>query len=218
MAKSPVIAVEVRYRPLEGGPGDADGAWTYQRFAPGEQIALRNLRRGVAYQVQARNLGVGELASGWTEVSVTVPNSNRTGAAGQLPVAAGNVTSRWVSGTAVNYTSTDTQATVTVTAGVLQIGGKQIAYGASSVVVAGTANEIKKLYLYYDDLYLQGGTRTLGATTSPVASMSSGGRILIAALNVTFAPTGGTVTGGGDIGGGGGGSGGGSGEFNTQPL
>lgn len=208
MATSPITAVEVRFRPLEGGPGDDEGAWTYQRFAPGEKIALRNLRRGVQYQVQVRNIGVGELSSAWVEQLVTVPNSNRTGVAALPPAAVGNVSSRWVSGTAVNYSATDTSATITVTAGTLQVAEKQINYGASSATITGTAGEVRVVYLYYDDLRLEGGSRTLGVTTDPVTSLAAYGRIFIASLQVTFDVAGGSgSSGGGGIGGGGGGSG-----------
>jgi hypothetical protein len=208
MAKSPVIAIDVRCRSRMGGPGDDEGEWIEQRFAPGDQVRIRGLTRDVPYEFQSRHVGVGGLASDWVPMGThTVAGTNRRGAAALPPVTVGNVASRWVSGTAVTFTATDTSATITVTAGTLQIGGRQISYGASSATIAGAANEVRTVYLYYDDPQLVGGTRTLGVTTDAVASMASHSRIFIAALKVTFAPTGGTSDGGGDIGGGGGGSG-----------
>ena len=127
-------------------------------------------------------------------------------AVGEMTI--GNVASRWVAGTEVTYTASDTSATISVTAGTLQIADKQISYGASSAVLAGTADQVVTVWLYYDDLRLQGGTRTLGVTTDPVTSLAAPGRILISSLTITFDSVGGGGTGGGgDIGGGGGGSG-----------
>lgn len=208
MAKSPVTGLQIRYRARLDGPGDDEGDWTYRTFPPGERASLLGAERGFTYEVQARHLGVGGRDSKWVDWGLhTVAETNRVGAAALPPVIVGNVSSRWVSGTAVNYTATDTSATITVTAGALQIGGKQFTYGASSAVITGTANEVRTVYLYYDDPKLAGGTRTLGVTTDSVASMAANGRVFITALKVTFAPTGGTGTGGGGIGGGGGGSG-----------
>src|SRR5690606_14959947 len=107
-----------------------------------------------------------------------------------------------------DWSATDTVATVNVSAGVLQAGERQVSYNASSVEITGTAEEEKTVYLYYDDPQYAGGTRTLGYTTDPVASMAGYGRVLIDQVTITYDSVGGGGTsGGGDIGGGGGGSG-----------
>lgn len=213
MAKSPVTAIEVRYRALASGPGDDQGAWSSRQFPPGETIVLTGLSRGVEYAMQARSLGVAGLASIWVDLPPhTVSTSPRTGPTALPPVTIGNVSSRWVSGTAVAFTATDTDATVTVTAGSLQVGATPITYGASSAALIGAADEVRTVHLYYDDPRFEGGTRTLGVTTDKVASMSSYGRIYIASLVITFDAVGGGGTGGG---GGIGGGGGGSGDFPT---
>lgn len=207
--KSPVIGVEVRWRPVDG----TDAAeWTYKRFLPGQPVTLDNVVRGTDYDIELCNLGLRGTRSPWVALPRhTVASTNREGAAALPPVTIGNVSSRWISGTAVSYTATDTTATINVTAGTLQVAEKQIAYGASSAQVAGTASEVKTVWLYYDDPRLVGGTRTLGVTESSVTSLAARGRILIAPLQITFDVAGGTGTGGGgDIGGGGGGSGGSS--------
>lgn len=172
---------------------------------------------GVVYEIEARNLGLGGLASEWVVVPFTMPETNREGAAALPPVTVGNAASRWISGTAATYSATSGEATISVTAGMLQVGDKQISYGPSSVVVSGLPNTAVRFWLYYDDFHFQGGTRTLGATADPTASMASDGRILISPLDVTFASPGGSTGGGGDIGGGGGGSGGGRPGNPTQP-
>lgn len=209
--KSPVTAMEVRWR-LAG-----DSTWNTQRVAPSDSIEIPDTLRGGAYEIEARNLGMGGLASEWVGVPFVMPKTNREGAAALPPVAVGNSASRWISGTAVTYSATDTEATISVTAGTLQVGDKQISYGPSSVVVSGTANTAVRFWLYYDDFNFSGGSRTLGATTDPTASMASNGRILISPIDVTFAPPGGSTSGGGDIGGGGGGSGGPRPGDPTQP-
>lgn len=204
--KDKVIAREVRWRTVDGG---VPGTWTYERVALGSAWSLPGVVRGAVYEIEVSNLGAHGTRSTWTVVPAhTVAASNREGAAALPPVSVGNVSSRWVAGTAVNYSATATQATITVTAGTLQIGEKQVAYGASSAVITGTASEQRTVYLYYDDPRLGGGTRTLGVTTDPVTSLAAFGRIFIARLQVTFdVAGGGGSSGGGGIGGGGGGAG-----------
>ena len=204
--KSPVTGVEVRWRAVDGT--DVTD-WSYQRFLPGQPVTLPGVVRDTEYDIEICYLGLRGTRSAWVALPRhTVASTNREGAAALPPVTVGNVSSRWVSGTAVSYTATDTLATINVTAGTLQVADKQIAYGASSAEIAGTAEETKTVYLYYDDPRLAGGTRTLGVTTNAVTSLAASGRILIAELQITFDVAGGTGTGGGgDIGGGGGGSG-----------
>lgn len=210
--KSPVTAIEVRWR------GSPDDAWESRRFLPGQEIFIPEPERGALYEVQACSIGVpGAPSSEWVDASVLMPETNRTGAAALPPVVFGNTPSRWVSGTNVSWSATDTEATISVSAGVLQVGEKQISYAPSAVVVPGTPNTAVRFWLYYDDYHRQGGARTLGATTDPTASMAAAGRILIIPVDVTFAPAGGSTGGGGDIGGGGGGSGGPKPGDPTQP-
>lgn len=210
--KSPVTAMEVRYRTA------GDTGWITERFTPSEQVVLPDTSRGEVYEIQARNIGVqGVPPSDWVTVPFVMPDTNRQGAAALPPVSVGNAASRWISGTSVTYSATDTEATISVTAGTLQVGDRQISYGPSSAVVSGTPNTAVRFWLYYDDFNFSGGTRTLGATTDPTASMASNGRILISPIDVTFAPPGGSTGGGGDIGGGGGGSGGGRPGDPQQP-
>lgn len=213
MAATPVT-LEVRYRP-EG----STAAWTVKTF-PVDAASIRlteGITRGIEYSVEARYIGDNGVPSIWVPATVVVQSDVPTGASVLPPAVVGNVGSRWVSGTAVTYSATDTTATISVSAGVLQVADRQINYSASSTTINGTAGEQRLVYLYYDDPFSQGGARTLGVTTDPVASMADHGRILISALQVTFAAAGGSSSGGGDIGGGGGGSGGGTG-VSFQPL
>lgn len=199
-----IIAYEVRYRIQNSGQ-----SWTYLRYPPESPVlSITGLQRGKTYDGEARSLGENGSASAWAPVSWVVSDTNREGAAALPPVTSANVSSRWVSGTEIDWSATDTEATVNVSAGVLQVGEDQYSYNASSVEISGTAEEVKTVYLYYDDPFLQGGSRTLGYTTDSVASMAGNGRILIDQVTIAFDASGGTGTsGGGDIGGGGGGSG-----------
>ena len=207
--KAPVVALEVRWRTED------ETSWQTLRLPPRTAFDIPNAVRGETYTVELRNVGSNGMLSAPTILEVTIPTTNREGAAALPPVAVGNVGSRWVSGTSVTYAASDTSATISVTAGTLQIGDKQISYGASSAVISGTAEEERLVYLYYDDPRLEGGTRTLGVTTDRVASMANFGRVFIANLLVVFDVSGGGGSGGGgDIGGGGGGSG----EFPTNPV
>lgn len=199
---TPILGYEVRYRPAGSGQN-----WTIQNLGPqATGLTLTGLPRGQAFECQLRAIGPGGLASAWVDANFTVATSNRAGAAAYPPAVVGNVGSRWVDGTAVTYSASTTSATISVTAGTLQVADNQISYGASSATVAGTASSAQTFYLYYDDPFYQGGARTLGVTTDPVASMSDFGRVFITAIKVTF-PASGTSGGGGGIGGSGGGTG-----------
>lgn len=199
-----LIALELRWRIQGSGQ-----PWTTARYAPDlTTITLTGLIRGETYDGEARYIADVGPPSPWAPVSWMVATTPREGTAALPPVSAGNVSSRWVSGTEITWSATDTTCTVNVSAGTLQVGEKQISYGASSVELTGTAEEVRTVYLYYDDPRFAGGTRTLGATTDSVASMSGFGRVLIDQVTVTFDIAGGTgTTGGGDIGGSGGGAG-----------
>jgi hypothetical protein len=201
---TPTLSIEVRWRVAGSGQ-----PWSVGRYPPdATNITIPGLIRGVTYEGQARSIGPGGLASEWVPITFEVPNGTRTSATGLPPVVAGNVASRWISGTQLSWSGNSTTITISVSAGVLQVGDKQISYGPSSAEITGTAGEVRTVYLYYDDPYWQGGSRTLGVTTDSVASMAAAGRILIDRLTVTFASSsGGTTGGGGDVGGGGGASG-----------
>lgn len=200
---APTLSIEVRWRVAESGQ-----PWSVRRYPPeASNITIPGLIRGVSYEGQARSIGPGGLSSLWVPITFDVADGNRTSSTSLPPVTVGNVSSRWISGTEISWSGTDTNITLSVTAGVLQVGDQQISYGASSVEITGTAGEVRTVYLYYDDPYWEGGSRTLGATTDIVASMAQTGRVLIDQVTVTFAASGGTSSGGGDIGGGGGGSG-----------
>lgn len=200
-----ITALELRWRIK-----DSEQPWTTERYAPDLASIVLSGRtiRGETYEAEARYLVDVGSPSPWTTAEVTVASSSRKGTTALPPVTTGNVSSRWISGTEIDWSATDTVATVNVSAGVLQAGEQQVSYNASAVEIPGAAEEEKTVYLYYDDPRYEGGTRTLGYTTDPVASMAGYGRVLIDQVTITFDVAGGTGTGGGgDIGGGGGGSG-----------
>lgn len=204
--KSPVTAIEVRWRPIGGA------AWQTRRYVPGAKIQLREIERGEDYEVEARSIGVGQLASEWVPAIVTVPQTNRTGALALPTNVVGNQSSMWDVDTSVTYeavsdASGDSEATISVSAGTLVIADRTISYGASSAQVTGAADETVVVYLYYDDPQWQGGSRPLGVTTSVVESANAYGRIAITSLTLKFPPAGESGGGGGGIGGGGGGGG-----------
>jgi hypothetical protein len=205
--KSPVIAIEIRYRPVDAD--DLGGmTWRTQRFAPGAAaFELLDLDRGGEYEYEVYAIGIGELRSEPTTGTFTVAVTNREGAAALPPVVAGNVSSRWKSGT-LSWVATDTLCTVSFTGPVLQIGDKEVTYSDMAVEISGVADEERTIFLYVDDLYAAGGVRTLGWTADKLASSSSYQRFLVDQLTITFDSAGGTGTsGGGAIDGGGGGSG-----------
>lgn len=201
------MSTPVEFREVRWRRKDSDQDWFLERIAghaPG--YSFKGVQRGVTYEIETRHIDIYRNPSEWTHDEITIPVANQ-GAAALPPVAIGNVSSRWQGSTEVTYSATDSSATISVSAGVLQVGDTEIAYGPSSATIPGTANEIKTIYLYYDDPRLQGGTRTLGFTTSSVGSMADYGRVLIAPITLTFPAAGGTSSGGGSIGGKGGGSG-----------
>lgn len=205
--KSPVTAIEVRWRRV----GDT-GGWQSRRYVPGAKIQIREIERASEYQVEARSIGVGRLASEWVPASVTVPDTNRTGPLALPTNVVGNQASMWNVDTSVTYeavsdASGDSEATISVSAGTLVIADRTISYGASSATITGEADEQVTVYLYYDDPRWQGGSRPLGLTTNRVESANAFGRVAITSLTLKFPPAGESGGGGGGIGGGGGGGG-----------
>lgn len=200
-----IVAIELRWRIK-----DSEQPWTTARYAPDlTTITLTGLVRGETYEAEARYVQDFGPPSQWATADIIVSDTDRIGTTALPPVTTGNVASRWVSGTEITWSATDTACTINVSAGVLQYGERPVSYNASSIELVGTADEVRTVYLYYDDPKVEGGTRTLGATTDSVASMAGYGRVLIDQVTVTFDSAGGTGTsGGGDIGGSGGGSGG----------
>jgi hypothetical protein len=201
---TPAAFYELRWR-IAG----SDGAWLTKRVeANTDHVRISGLTRGVSYEGFARAISSFGAASDWAPMDFVVEGITNEGPLNFPPVTVGNVSSRWVEGTEVTFTATDTEATINVTAGVLQVGDQQVNYGASSATVTGTAGSSRVVYLYYDDPRFQGGSRTLGTTDSSVDSMADYGRIFITGIRITFDTVGGGgVGGGGGIGGGGGGTG-----------
>lgn len=203
MRNSTPIAAEVQYRPFDG---DGD-AWVLKRFEIGQDIVIDELIRGVSYEINIRYVAANGRSSDWVPALTTVADTNRIGAAA-LPNI-GNQQSMWDLDTSVTFAASSTiegasVATISVTAGDLVIGSQTVSYGASSGTITGTAGQQIVVYLYYDDPFLQGGTRTLGITTNIVESANVNGRVAISNINLTFPAAGGSSTGGGSIGGGGG--------------
>ena len=217
--KSPVTEVEIRWRRV----GDT-GGWQSRRYLPGAKIQIREIERASEYVVEARSIGVGQLVSEWVPATVTVRPTNRTGALALPTNVVGNQASMWDVDTSVTYAavsdaSGNSEATISVSAGTLVIGGATINYGASSATVTGAADGTLRVYLYYDDPRWQGGSRPLGVTTSIVESANVPGRVAITSLLLTFPPAGESGGGGGGIGGGGGGGGAHQPpETGTQPI
>lgn len=205
--KSPVTAIEVRWR-ITG-----TDAWQLRRFLPDAPIQIREIDRDESYEVEARSLGYpGVEPSAWVTATVAVPDTNRRGVLALPPNAITNQSSMWGMDTSVTYAaasplSGDATATISMTAGSLIVGDKTISYGASSATVTGPPSTSLTVYLYYDDPRLEGGTKTLGVATTPVAASNVYGRVAITSVKINFPAPGDTGSGGGGIGGGGGGSG-----------
>lgn len=207
--KSPVTAIEIRWRPQGAG----DEAWQYRRYLPAAKVQIREIERAEDYEIQARSIGVPQVPpSEWVAAVVTVPATNRTGALALPTNVVGNQASMWNIGTSVTYSATsptsgDGTATISVSAATLVVGSRTINYGPSSASVTGAPGTSKRVYLYYDDRNFQGGSRPLGVTESIVESANVDGRIALTALTLNFPAPGSSGGGGGDAGGGGGGGG-----------
>lgn len=205
------IAYDVRFRPI----GDDESSWVTKRFESQQAIVIEEPLRGIQYEINVRSVAANGRSSEWIPVPVTVPDTNRVGAAA-LPNI-GNKQSLWDLQTSVTFAATSSAegnsvATISVTAGDLVIGSQYVSYGASSGTITGNAGDKVTVYLYYDDPYLLGGTKPLGITTNIVESANVNGRVAISSLDITFPAAGGSSSGGGSIGGGGG-----SGGANTRP-
>ena len=204
--KSPVTAIEVRWRPV------GDTAWQVRRYVPGAHIKIREIGRGDEYEVEARSIGVAQLASEWVPVTVLVTPTNRTGALALPTNVVGNQSSMWNIGTSVTYAavspiSGDSEAIISVSAASLIVGSRTINYAASSATVTGTPGTSKRVYLYYDDFNFQGGSRPLGVADNIVSAANADGRIALTSLLLEFPEPGETGGGGGGVGGGGGSAG-----------
>ena len=126
-----------------------------------------------------------------------------------------NFGSSWSSGAAITYTAspgTPATATISVTAGIFNIGSDAYSYAASSANVTGTDGTTTVFYLYYDDPGMDAGVQTLHASTDPTVHYTDHGHVVVGAVAVVFPATGAPPdTGGGSTPGGGGGGGGGGG-------
>lgn len=204
--KSPVTAIEIRWRIV------GDDAWMIRRYPVGTPVTLRDLERDEDYEVEARNIGVGDLASAWVAATITVPATNLTGALALPPNVVTNQSSMWGMDTEVTYAaesplSGDSEATISMSAGTLVVGEVDISYDASSAAVTGAPSSSRVVYLYYDDPRLEGGARELGVSDTPVGAANVYGRVAITPVLLQFPGPGDTGGGGGGIGGGGGGGG-----------
>lgn len=195
--------------------GAAESAWVTRVVPASGEIRLEELTRGVTYDIQICAVARNGRKSNWVDVSTTVANTSRQGAAALPTNAVANQASMWDLSTSVTYAASSnasgaSTATISVSAGTLVIGGSTINYAPSSATVSGTAGSSAKYYLYYDDPQLTGGALTLGLATNIVESANVDGRIAIAPVTLNFPAAGGSSSGGGSIGGGGGSGGAGS--------
>lgn len=93
-------------------------------------------------------------------------------------------------------------ATITVSAGSILLAGETINYNAMTVNVTGQFNgSAVSYFLYVDDQFMAGGSRTLIATTVATDLSTGRNRIFMGAVSVNY-PTTGTGTGTGGAGGG----------------
>ncbi len=126
-----------------------------------------------------------------------------------------NYGSAWKSGAAITYTASagsPATATISVTAGVFVIGGREYGYDASSVNVSGTGGTTETFWLYYEDPGLSAGAKTLHANTDGRVTYNSNSRVIVGAVQVAF-PASGSGSGGGTTPGGNGPGGGGGGGW-----
>src|SRR5690606_29476041 len=108
---------DVRFR-VDG----SEEEWTQIRFPVDADIVIPDVVRGADYLVDVRSVSAEGRTSEWVELEVTVPTSNREGAAALPANAVGNITSVWdvdteVSFEAVTDGSGDSEATIDVSAG-----------------------------------------------------------------------------------------------------
>ena len=198
-----IVAKEISYREYGSGEG-----FTIFRIPDGADITLRDVVRGVAYEVEVRNVDHTGRLSAPAKFTHTVSTAAREGALALPTNVFANVPSTWDVDTSVTFSADSSTATISVSAGTFLVGGQSVTYAASSGTIAVSPGVEKTLYLYYDDPRMQGGSLPLGITDSRITSMAGNYRVAISSVKFT-APNPGDppVTGGGGIGGGGGGNG-----------
>jgi len=206
MAAAETVAYDVRWR------ASSESVWKERRYPVGPRITLGDVERGLIYSVQVRSVAASGRSSDWVAYTVALPGTNRVGALALPTNVIGNQPSMWGMDTEVTYSAAspvegEGTATISMSAGALVVGGTTINYGASSGSVTGAPGTSRRIYLYYDDPRLEGGTRALGIANNIVDTANVDGRIAITSLIVQFPAPGGTGGGGGGIGGGGGGGG-----------
>ncbi|WP_428309244.1 phage tail protein [Hydrocarboniphaga sp.] len=91
--------------------------------------------------------------------------------------------------------------TISTSAATLPAGSVTPSYGAASVSVSQTRGTTVTYYLYWDDPDLQGGSRTLVATTNKFDLLAADGRVNVGSVSVTVPTTGSGSGGGGNPGG-----------------
>lgn len=198
-----IVAQEISYREYGSGEG-----FTVYRVPDGADITLRDVIRGLTYEVEVRNVDHTGRLSVPATFTHTVSTAAREGALALPTNVFANVPSTWDVDTSVTFSADSSTATISVSAGTFLVGGQSVTYAASSGTIAVSPGVEKTLYLYYDDPRMQGGSLPLGITDSRITSMAGNYRVAISSVKFT-APNPGDppVTGGGGIGGRGGGNG-----------
>ncbi len=198
-----IVAQEVSYREYGSGEG-----FTVFRVPNGADITLRDVVRGLAYEVEVRNVDHTGRLSAPATFTHTVATAAREGALALPTNVFANVPSTWDVDTSVTFSADSATATISVSAGTFLVGGQSITYAASSGTVSVSPGVAKTFYLYYDDPRMQGGSLPLGITDDRIVSMAGNYRIAISSVRFTPPNPGDPpITGGGGIGGRGGGNG-----------
>lgn len=198
-----IVAQEISYREYGSGEG-----FTVFRIPDGSDITLRDVVRGVNYEVEVRNVDHTGRLSAPATFTHTVSTAAREGALALPTNVFANIPSTWDVDTSVSFSADSSVATISVSAGTFLVGGQAVSYAASSGSVAVTPGVQKTFYMYYDDPRMQGGALPLGITDDRITSMAGNYRIAISSVKfIPPNPGDPPVTGGGGIGGGGGGNG-----------
>lgn len=193
---------ETRWRLMPIAPATEPTGWTVDREVASPSITLEGFIAGRTYQVQVKAVAANGESSAYTAVqTLAIPSANTGSLA--LPVNTAQKAGVWDVDTVVEYSATDTSATINLSAATFVVEGKTINYAASSVVVTGAALAEKTFWLYYIDPNLAGGTRTLYATDSYTTAIGGSGNIIVTPVPITFPDVGGTSGGSGGVGGGG---------------
>lgn len=144
-----IVEIEVRWRVVDSG-----AAWRVQRFPPtAGVITLTGVQRGVAYEGQARSIGVGGTASAWVPVNFVVASQSGTPLDQlvlDLDIEAGRVVvdctlSKFrltlnANVTAWNFANVPPAKTITIEIEQWAPGGHTIAWPATVVPVSGRAH------------------------------------------------------------------------------